>query len=313
MLKIIKWLILAAAYAFLAYKLATYDGYGILWMQWQQSSWHDWIPLLLMLALLPINWAIEAKKWQMLCRPFEPQPFTQALQAVLGALVPAFITPNRIGEIVGRPMFLKKENRIAGAAAAVLNGCAQTIAIVGCGVPSLFFAQATLSRNSIRLTTYMLICLGVCCALFYTYSYLPKAFRWLSKKKCAGNLADSFGIIAKTDKRTQYEALLMSILRYGVFCLQFYFMLRFFKIYIPAADALSVIPLYYLLVTVTPSIAASEAGIRSSYAIVCFSAFSPNTAAIAGAGFMLWLINFIVPMIAGSVWNLTMNNKLTLT
>ena len=117
MLKIIKWLILAAAYAFLAYKLATYDGYGILLMQWQQSSWHDWIPLLLMLALLPINWAIEAKKWQMLCRPFEPQPFTQALQAVLGALVPAFITPNRIGEIVGRPMFLKKENRIAGAAA----------------------------------------------------------------------------------------------------------------------------------------------------------------------------------------------------
>ncbi len=290
------------AYAFLAYKLATFGNYDAICEQWRNCNWFNWVVLFLVFLLLPINWAIEAKKWQVLCSGFETLSFRQSLRAVLGALTPAFITPNRIGEIVGRPMFLKSNNRMAGVAAALLNGCAQTIAIVGCGLPSLFFAQHLFSHNEVNFSTYAIVCIGTFGLLLYTYSFLPSLFRWASDKKFALKYKQSLTNIALTSKKTLYSTLLLSVLRYIVFCTQLYLMLLFFGITPNVIQAITTISLYYLFVTITPSIAASEAGIRTSYAIICFGTFSTNTVSIACAGFLLWLINFIVPMIIGSVW-----------
>jgi hypothetical protein len=77
-------------------------------------------------------------------------------------------------------------------------------------------------------------------------------------------------------------------------------MLQFFGVDITVAEAIIAIPTSYLFVTFTPSLAFSEAAIRSSYAVVFIGSFSENIAGIAFAGFLLWIINYGIPMLLGS-------------
>jgi uncharacterized membrane protein len=93
----------------------------------------------------------------------------------------------------------------------------------------------------------------------------------------------------------------ISFIRCAVFCVQFYFMIRFFSIELTPWQALTAIPTSYLFVTFTPSFAFSEVAIRSSYAVLIIGAFSGQVVNIALAGVCIWVINFVIPMLAGSV------------
>ena len=78
-------------------------------------------------------------------------------------------------------------------------------------------------------------------------------------------------------------------------------MLRFFGIHLIVWQALIAIPTNYLFVTFTPSLAFSEAAVRSSFAMLTIGAFSGQTVSIALAGMCIWIINFVFPMLAGTV------------
>jgi hypothetical protein len=66
-------------------------------------------------------------------------------------------------------------------------------------------------------------------------------------------------------------------------------------------QALIAIPTNYLFVTFTPSVAFSEAAVRSSYAVLVIGFFSSNIVGIALAGMCIWMINFVIPMMVGSI------------
>ncbi|MBO4519349.1 MAG: hypothetical protein J5704_04855, partial [Paludibacteraceae bacterium] len=53
------------------------------------------------------------------------------------------------------------------------------------------------------------------------------------------------------------------------------------------------IPIYYLLVTITPNVPVAEVGVRGAWAIFLF-----GTANAALAGVMLWAINTLLPCLA---------------
>jgi hypothetical protein len=92
----------------------------------------------------------------------------------------------------------------------------------------------------------------------------------------------------------------ISLARFLVFSFQFYVILLFFGVDITVFQALICIPTSYLLVTFTPSLALSEAAIRSSYAVTVIGFYAPQTAGIALAGLTLWLLNFGIPMLFGN-------------
>ena len=78
-------------------------------------------------------------------------------------------------------------------------------------------------------------------------------------------------------------------------------MLLFFNIEISPLQALAAIPVMYLLITFTPSLAAAEPAIRGSAAVFIFSVYSPDEVGILLTGILIWLVNFVVPMLVGSV------------
>jgi hypothetical protein len=58
-------------------------------------------PVLLALALVPVNWGLEAWKWHRLAGTWS-RTFGRSLRAVLVGLTLGFATPNRVGDYAGR-------------------------------------------------------------------------------------------------------------------------------------------------------------------------------------------------------------------
>lgn len=78
-------------------------------------------------------------------------------------------------------------------------------------------------------------------------------------------------------------------------------MLRFFSIDMGMLLALIIIPINYFLVSITPSVAFAEIGIRGTYAILLLGAFTANTVGVALSAVGLWFLNYVIPMLVGSL------------
>lgn len=302
-LSLFKIMLMVLAYAYLAYKLYQFDNYQAFQSAFSTIGFLRWIFLCLVIFLLPLNWLLESMKWRFLCSSFEKISIKTALKSVLSGLFTGFLSPNRIGELVGRPLFLKKENRKSAALMTVINGFSQTITIVACGIPAafLFFFQTDLhfSHQYQQYTYFVLFLLLFLLLFYYRISHISA---WLSKKNIAEKIRSALESVSHISFYKLSMALVFSFLRYFVFCLQYYFLLLFFSVEISIFHASIAIFLYYLCVTITPSMAFSELGIRVSYAILLLGYFSDNTIGIGAAGMLLWLINFVVPMLIGSLY-----------
>jgi len=294
----LKWLIMLAAYGYLAYVLLTFEKYDELFLSIKQASFLQLSWLLVVLALLPLNLFFESAKWRLIVSKTEIITLNNAFKAVLAGFSSGFFTPNRTGEFLGRIIFLHKTHRKAGVVYSVINSLTQNLILVVCGLPAAviyFIVVKKDIRPDMAINFYAIAAILI--ALLIFYFALPA----LAKTKLWKRYLSFSSDITQYSRNDLAQILSFSLARYLVFSFQFYAMLQFFGVEIEVWQALLVIPANYLFVTFTPSLAFSEVAIRSSYAVFFISAFSTQTAGIAFAGISLWLINFGIPMLAGSI------------
>lgn len=298
----LKWFFLVASYSFLAYKLITFDRYEVFSNEWIQIPTLRFWWLVLVFILLPVNWMLEAIKWQALVSNIQKISLYHASKAVLSGIFTGFFTPNRVGELVGRVLFLKNENRKSGVTLSILNSLTQNIIMALFGIPAciLFF----LSQNEILndgIIRYLLVLILGLVFFGLLYYNLPQLSRRLKLNRFSEKFSSFSNCLSEYSTIDLLRIMLFTFLRYSVFCVQFYFMLLFFGVEIEVWQALIAIPTCYLFVTFTPSLAFSEVAVRSSYAVLIIGAFSSLEIPILLAGVGIWLINFVIPMLVGSL------------
>lgn len=287
---------LVASVVYLAYEITRFKGYPELIGAFRNSSIEIYIWLVAVMALLPFNWLMEALKWRKVCSYLEKFKLNTAFKAILAGTSSGFVTPNRLGDIVGRMHFLLPANRKGAVSLAAINSLTQNIAILLPGIPLaiLFFLQ---QQTDIKSETYILFLIVIMLLLICTLIVLPQiALRVKSQK-----LLPYFSGLTNYTIKDMSVITGWSLLRFIVFSLQFFLMLRFFGVELTAAQAVTSIPVTYLLVTFTPSFAFSEAVIRGSWAIFVIGTFATNTPGILMAGVGLWFINVIIPVIIGNI------------
>ncbi len=297
-----KWLIVVAAYVYLAYKLLTFSQYPDLVEQCSNVSLSRLWWLVGIVVLLPLNWLLEAVKWQRLTANVQSLSLFTSIKAVLAGISTGFFTPNRVGELVGRVMFLSEDNRKSGVTLSLVNSLTQNLIMALCGAPAclLFFTQ-TNGTVEANITHYLLFVVGFLVLFGLFYFALPRLSRHFKSNRFAQIILPFTDCLAGYSFWQLAAIILISLVRYLVFCVQFFFMLRFFGVHLAPWQALIAIPTTYLFVTFTPSFAFSEAAVRSSYAVLVIGAFSGQVVSIALAGLCIWLINFVIPMMVGSV------------
>lgn len=299
---VFKWVIMIAAYLFLVYKLIAFKQYGELFEKWNQMPLSQFWWLLAVVILFPLNYFFEAVKWEMLVSKVQKISFVTSLKAVLAGISTGFFTPNRVGELVGRVMFLDVENRKSGVTFSVVNSLTQNLIMALCGIPTcLAFYYFTAGSLNADIASYLLILISFLLFFGIFYFALPQLSQRLASSSISAKIGTFTSCLSAYGKRDLVQIMVISLLRYIIFCIQFFLMLRFFSVHLNVWEAIFSIPTSYLFVTFTPSIAFSEPAIRSSYAVLFIGAFSGQVVGIALAGVCIWVINFVFPMLVGSV------------
>lgn len=98
--------------------------------------------LIVMFGLMWVNWGLETKKWQIALQPVQPIGFSRAFKAILAGTCIASFTPNRVGEYLGRMLFVDSGNKMLSVAPSILCSMSQMLATLTAGSLGLYLFSA---------------------------------------------------------------------------------------------------------------------------------------------------------------------------
>jgi len=296
--KILSALLIALAYGYLGYKIITYDNYAGLAERFRQAELWQYICLFVSFLLFPVNRLCESWKWQFLVRGFEPMNIWEAQRQVYYGTIAGFVTPYKLGEYPGRALLFRhtKQHWLTATCMGIIGGYAMTTVIVVFGLPA---AVWWLSPDSSLIWSITLALFGALLAIIA----LPALMRRLQAREWKSEqtrlLVSSMASLSYHDIAV---LLGISLVRYAVFSLQLLLTLLFCGVKLDAVSMLVTLPLYYLLITVTPNVPAAEIAVRGAWAVAIFERFGSDISAAAViATLLLWAINTVFPLIIGSI------------
>ena len=297
----IKIFIMVAAYGYLIYTFINFEHYEDFSYYFKTHGLENLKYLLCCFLLIPLNWLLESLKWKQVLSKIQVLSLGQAIKSVLIGLTSGFFTPNRVGEPVGRSMFLADGNKTKGVICSLICTLSQSFA-------TLFFVciAVVLACNIVvelgQIPQILLIRnIGIIVAVAVFLLYLTIPF-WVGKLKLK---SEKMQDIARAISLISYASLLKvslySIVRFAVYSFQYYLMLKLFAVDIHFTTAMVLIPINYFLVSIIPSVAFAELGIRGSSALLVMEPLLGNTLGVALAAMSLWFINYVIPMLVGSL------------
>ncbi|MFY9464665.1 MAG: lysylphosphatidylglycerol synthase domain-containing protein [Sediminibacterium sp.] len=283
----------------------------------EQGSWK----LYTVIGLMLVNWGIEARKWQLQVKGIESISFMSAFRAILAGQALGFNTVNRIGESAGRAAFLEDGNRIRGVVLSFVGSMAQIIVTFMMGAVSLWYMRMHILEGPQQLQglsafwldgLIYVIAIGI---ILFTLAYF----------RLAGliELLEKIPLVAKNrffvEKLEDFHwkeltrILLLSFERYLVFIVQYVLLLDMFHVQVNWLDAAALVGVMFLVLAIVPTIALAELGFRGKVSLLLFGVVSSNSVGIIATAAGIWLINLILPAIAGSLFILGVrifrNNK----
>jgi len=260
----------------------------------------------LSLVLMIFNWGIEAVKWRLLILKIENITFIQSFKAILSGVTVSVFTPNRIGEYAGRVVYIQHADRIKAALITVITSLSQlTITLILGALALLFYLNEhhgdVIGDLSIYIGVQLYIVFFVLSLLVFLNTSVISLI--LSRIKF---LADRFkkyiDVFAYYSQLELAQTLLLSLIRYIIFSIQYYLLLRFFNVDITITQAILLIPVYFITLTAIPTITLAELGVREVVAISVFSVVAENELGMVSTSFVIWLINLALPALVGMVF-----------
>jgi hypothetical protein len=297
--KIFVRVIVVIAYCVIIYKLATYNNYSTLFDQFVANISTNWVYLLLCLLLMPCNMLTESIKWQCAVWSIEKISFKKAIISTLRGQVGGIATPNKLGDIPTRALSLQDKNKASGIIMGFIAAWSLSAVIITIGATTVtkyisIYYPEMLNEKLLIFTNESWIGLII-------LTFLPISSRIINTEKIKSTrIKNTIESIAQTRFKQLFSFVLLSFLRYTIFCTQLFLMFHFFNINITISQAIISIPTIYLLSTLTPTIPASEAATRSSYAVFVLAPFCTSAPTIALSTSLLWALNCGLPIILGS-------------
>ena len=263
-------------------------------------------PVLAALALVPLNWGLEAWKWQRLARHLEPShSYWRSLRAVLVGLTLGFATPNRVGDYAARILELHARRRLDAVGAVFLGRYAQLVATVLAGGAGLLYFIVKFYLNgypAAQVGVGLAFGLGGALALLPLYrSRLLLALLVLVRP--LRRFRRYLAIMPTYSAATLHTVLGISGLRYAVFCGQFLLLLHAYGTRAALGPALAAVAGTFLFKSLVPSLnALADVGVRELSATHLFGLLGQPALPVLSASLSLWVINIALPSALGLLW-----------
>lgn len=252
------------------------------------------------LALVPLNIGLEAYRWGRLVRRLAPEVrFRDVLRAVVGSYPLGLLTPGRVGDYVGRAVYLRA---ISPGASAALTFGERMATLAACLVGGLValgpFLQMQTAASPLWPAVVAVGALGSgALVLAILFPYVARvALSAVLPFEPVRRALETF------DRIPQGEAVMLlglSAVRYVVFSAQFAFFVRA----VAPEAAWSAIALGVALVffakSAIPQVTLGDLGVREGAAVFFFGAYGIAPSAALDASLAVFAVNLVLPALAG--------------
>jgi hypothetical protein len=270
------------------------------------ASWKFWAVLLLMV----INWGLEARKWQVLLLPLEKLTLAKSFKAVLSGVAFALNTPNRVGEYAGRVLYVSEGKRIRAVSLSIAGSFSQLIITLIFGVAGiwvlrdLFLANEYVSSYSIWLKFLegvLVVITLICLLIYFRISWIIKG---VERMPGLGRIVRHIAVLEELSVTILLRVLVLSFGRFLIFIIQYNLLLQVMHVDASWWQGFWLVSVLFLWLAIWPTIALLELGLRWEYSILLFSMVSSNTVGIYAVATGIWIINLVIPALAGSLFML---------
>ena len=261
--------------------------------------------LVLVVLLMIVNWSIEAWKWKLAVRKVQPLSFGKAFRAILSGVSFSVSTPNRMGEYVGRVLYMNDGNRLRAISLTIVCSMSQLIITLLMGIVGLLvFLPKVHSAEFVSVFWVKVLLYGVLIALFILtvfYFRLGWLVKWV--EKLPGNHRFNYLVNAVEDVNATvlFQLLSLSVVRFFVFGIQYYLLFRLFGVEIDWWQGFWATSVTFLVLAIIPTIALLEVVQRSTVALKIFGLLTTNELGIGLTTITVWFINLIIPALIGSL------------
>ncbi len=262
------------------------------------------------LLLMILNWSLEAVKWKLSVKPVQEVGFFRALQAVFSGVSFSVTTPNRVGEYLGRLLYMKEGNRLKTISITIVGSISQLIITLLAGIAGLLVLRGEIENRQLISPLWMSVILygviAVTAVLLLFYFRLSFIVRWADR--LPGSKRFAYLVEALEDFHTGLllRLLGLSLLRFSVFLLQYYLLFRLFGVPLSWWPVCWTVSVSFLVMAIIPTIAVAELAQRGKVVTAIVGLYSANELGMTLATATIWFINLILPALIGSLLILRM-------
>ncbi len=279
--------------------------------------------IILVLLLMLLNWGTEARKWSLLIGKIEKVGHGRSFRAVLAGVAVSSFTPNRVGDYFGRVFILEKANRIEGVFITILGSMSQLLVTFLAGTSCIFlfflgYHEALLGYFNAPAHLYtwflwggglLILGLDILFVLLFLNISLLSAFAGRLRGRIPERINSYIRVLSAYSSRELLIIILLSAFRFFVFSLQMYLLLRAFSVNIPFIPGMIVVGVIFFAITMIPTVAIAELGIRGSVSLFLVGIWldmpagmpAETAMGVVAASTGLWLINLAIPALAGAL------------
>jgi hypothetical protein len=272
------------------------------YMQFRKVKWNEQdislehpLSLLIVFLLIGLNWFFEWSKWGLVLNVSGVRSTAVAKrQSFFAGIVTGMITPNMLGNFLGRIYYFERRYRLSLIVLTLVSNYGQFIASVLFGLLSLFILKTTPVGELPLNIEWLFALIAVAVIAFYFY------FEWLFR---SSRRRLRIHLLMKSLSRKdlfRWKILGLSVLRHGVFVLQFSLMLYAFGEEFSWMNMVWIWQLY-LWVTLAPSLFLGKLAIRESVAIWVLGAAGMNELTVLISSFLIWIFNLLLPTLLGLI------------
>ncbi|RYY61934.1 MAG: flippase-like domain-containing protein [Chitinophagaceae bacterium] len=256
--------------------------------------------------LMILNWTLEAFKWKLLVDQIQRVTMPMAFKAILSGVAFSVTTPNRVGEYLGRILYMEEGNRLKAISMTVTGSVSQLMVTLAMGLGGLVILGPRITESGMVSAPWVRMMIGgtAIATVLLTLFYFRIPFLVKTIDRLPGKQKFNFLVSAME----QYNATLLlrvlslSATRFLVFVIQYYLLFRLFSVQLTWGQCVWTVSVSFLVMAAVPTIALfTDLGMRGEIMLQLVTLFSSNRLGIGLAAVSVWLVNLIIPALAGSL------------
>jgi len=262
--------------------------------------------LVAVILLMIVNWSIEAVKWKISVRSIQQVSFLKAFRAILSGVSFSVSTPNRVGEYLGRVLYMDEGNRLKTISITIVGSISQLIITLLMGCIGLIILRPGIESGQIISPIWMKVIIygviTVLSGLILFYFRLSWLIKWVDRLPGSNRFAYLVKALEDFDASLLSKLLFLSALRFVVFIMQYYLLFHLFAVDVSWGQTFWAVSVSFLVMAAIPTIAIIELVQRGKVMTTIMALYTANNLGVGFATAGIWFINLILPAIIGSLF-----------